>query len=381
LLALGANFSALWILIANGWMQNPVGAQFNVDTMRMEVANFADVIFNPVAQAKFVHTVSAGYVTGSVFVMAISAWYMLKGRHIEIAKRSMTVAISFGLASALSVVVLGDESGYTASQNQKMKVAAIEAVWHTEAAPAGLTVFGIPDVATQTTHFEIKMPWLLGLIATRSIDTKVPGIADLVESNKERVRNGMIAYGALDQLRHDHDNAGLLNQFTAHQQDLGYALLLKRHTDDVTHASEKEIDEAAQDTVPDVPTLFWSFRVMVALGFYFILLFAAGFYFASRRQLQDRRFFLKLAFWTLPLPWLSAELGWVVAEMGRQPWTIDGVLPTFLSVSSTTATNVMISLIGFVLFYSSLLVVEMFLMVKYIKLGPVSVTASPKGGK
>src|SRR6204780_518607 len=123
LLALGTNLSALWILIANAWMQNPVGARFNIDTMRMEVTDFSAVIFNPVAQAKFVHTLSAGYVTGAVFVMAISAWYLLKGRHREMALRSMTVAASFGLAGALSVVVLGDESGYTASQNQKMKIA------------------------------------------------------------------------------------------------------------------------------------------------------------------------------------------------------------------------------------------------------------------
>ena len=120
LLALGTNLSALWILIANGWMQNPVGARFNVATMRMEVTDFGAVIFNPVAQAKFVHTISAGYVTGAVFVLAISAWYLLKGRHRELAIRSMTVAASFGLAGALSVVVLGDESGYTAGQNQKM---------------------------------------------------------------------------------------------------------------------------------------------------------------------------------------------------------------------------------------------------------------------
>src|ERR1700685_3535338 len=167
-LALGTNLSALWILIANGWMQYPVGARFNADTMRMEVTDFMAVLFNPVAQAKFVHAISAGYVTGSVFVLAVSAWYLLKGRHIEIAQRSMTVAVCFGLASALSVVVLGDESGYTASQNQKMKIAAIEAVWHTQAAPAALTLFGIPDAKRQVTRFEIKLPWLLGLIATRS---------------------------------------------------------------------------------------------------------------------------------------------------------------------------------------------------------------------
>ncbi|MDR3425583.1 MAG: cytochrome ubiquinol oxidase subunit I [Alphaproteobacteria bacterium] len=370
LLAIGVNLSALWILIANGWMQNPVGARFNIDTMRMEVTNFADVIFNPVAQVKFVHTVSASYVTGAMFVLAISAWYLLKGRHVEIARRSMTVALSFGLASALSVVVLGDASGYTASQNQKMKIAAVEAVWHTEAAPAGLTLFGIPDPAAHVTRYEIKLPWLLGLIATRSFDQPVPGIADLVEKNKERIRSGMIAYDALDHLRQDRENKALLEQFNAHQDDLGYALLLKRYTQDVAHADDGMIDAAANDTVPDVPVLFWSFRFMVGLGFYFILLFAYGFYQNSFRRLETKRWFLRLAFLSLPLPWIASELGWAVAEMGRQPWTIDGVLPTFLSASSTAAGNVVVSLCGFILFYSALLVVEMFLMVKYVRLGP-----------
>ncbi len=377
LLALGANLSALWILVANGWMQNPAGARFNVDTMRMEVTNFADVIFNPVAQAKFVHTVSAGYVTGSIFILAVSAWYLLKGRHIEIAKRSMTVAVCFGLASALSVVVLGDESGYTASQNQKMKVAAIEAVWHTEQAPAGLTVFGLPDAKEKTTHFEIKLPWVLGLIATRSLDQDVPGIADLVEKNKARVRSGMIAYDALDQLRHDRGNAALLSQFQAHQDDLGYALLLKRYTDDVTHADDRMIESAANDTVPNVPVLFWTFRAMVGLGFYFIVLFAFGFYFASQRKLDKKKGFLNLAILSLPLPWIASEMGWVVAEMGRQPWTIDGVLPTFLSASTTATGNVIVSLSGFILFYSTLLIVEFFLMIKYVRLGPPDQQTTP----
>ncbi len=162
LVAIGSNLSALWILIANGWMQNPVGAQFNPATMRMEVASFYDVLFNPVAQAKFVHTVSAGYVTGSMFVLSISALYLLRGRHVEIAKRSMTVAASFGLASALSVVVLGDESGYTAGLNQKMKIASIEAMWETEPAPASFTIFGLPDRRAELTHFAIRVPWVLG---------------------------------------------------------------------------------------------------------------------------------------------------------------------------------------------------------------------------
>src|SRR5664280_2815905 len=141
LVAIGSSMSALWILIANGWMQNPVGAQFNPDTMRMELTSFWDLLFNPTAQSKFVHTVSAGYVTGAVFMLAISAYYLLNGRHVAFAKRSIIVASAFGLASALSVVVLGDESGYTITENQKMKLAAIEAMWKTEAAPAG---FGLP---------------------------------------------------------------------------------------------------------------------------------------------------------------------------------------------------------------------------------------------
>jgi cytochrome d ubiquinol oxidase subunit I len=144
------------------------------------------VLFNQVAQAKFVHTVAAGYVMGAIFVLAISAWYLLRGRNVEVAKRSMAVAASFGLACSLSVVVLGDESGYVASENQKMKVAAIEAAWHTEAPPAGFTVFGLPDVDARMTHAEVKIPWLLGLIATRSIDTPVPGIMDLVTRARAR---------------------------------------------------------------------------------------------------------------------------------------------------------------------------------------------------
>src|SRR5579872_4546733 len=167
LLALGSSFSALWILIANGWMQHPTGAFFNFHTMRMELSSFYDIIFNPVAQAKFVHTISAGYVTGSMFVLSVSAYFLIRNRNIAFAKRSMMVAAAFGLASALSVVVLGDESGYLADLNQKMKVAAIEGQWETEPAPAPLTLIGWPDEHLHVTHYAIKVPYLLGLIATR----------------------------------------------------------------------------------------------------------------------------------------------------------------------------------------------------------------------
>ncbi len=376
LVALGSNFSALWILIANGWMQYPVGATFNPETMRMEVTSFFDVLFNPVAQAKFVHTVSAGYVTGSIFVMAISAWFLLRGRNADFAKRSMTVAASFGLASALSVVVLGDESGYTAGQNQKMKIAAIEAMWETQAAPASFTIFGIPDFSNRTTRYEIKVPWMLGLIATRSLDTTVPGIKNLVAENAERIKSGMIAYAALMRLRLQPDPATKAT-LDAHVQDLGYGLLLKRYTANVVDATPAQIDKAAWDTVPNVPVLFWSFRFMVGIGFFFIAFFALSFWLSAKRRLAKYRWYLRLAVLVLPLPWISSELGWVVAEYGRQPWTIDGVLPTFLSVSTISADNVWLSLGGFVLFYSLLAIVELYLMLKYIRLGPEKALGEP----
>src|SRR5471030_2089240 len=226
-LAIGTNLSALWILIANGWMQYPVGARFNADTMRMEVSDFMAVLFNPVAQAKFVHTVSAGYVIGSVFVLAISAWYLLRGRHADFARRSMTIAASFGLASALSVVVLGDESGYTAGQNQKMKIAAIEAMWDTEPAPASFTVVGLPDMASKTTHYSVRIPWVMGLIATRSADTPVPGISELVAGARNDIEDGLIAYRALAALKQHPGDSKLKQALDAHVAHLGYALLLK----------------------------------------------------------------------------------------------------------------------------------------------------------
>ncbi len=368
LVALASNFSALWILVANSWMQNPVGAHFNPQTMRMELSSFTEVLFNPVAQSKFVHTVSAGYVTGAVFVMSIGAYYMLRGRHRDIARRSLTVAASFGLASALSVVVLGDESGYTAGFNQKMKIAAIEAMWETEPPPASFTLFGVPDLKTETTKYEFRIPWLLGLIATRSIDTPVEGIKPLVEMAEGRIRNGLPGYVWLGK-EGGGPTAEIPQDLESSMHDLGYAFLLKRIRPDIENASEEQIHEAAMSTIPDVATLFFSFRIMVALGFYFIAMFGVAFYLASRRRC-GRPWFLRMVMFSLPLPWIAAELGWVVAEYGRQPWIIDGVLPTFLGVSNVPAKDVALSLAGFVLFYTVLAVIDLVLIVKYVRLGP-----------
>lgn len=370
LVAMGSNLSALWILIANGWMQNPVGAQFNIDTMRMELVSIREVIFNPVAQAKFVHTVAAGYVTGSIFVLAIASLYLLRRRHRPMARRSFAIASSFGLASALSVVVLGDESGYVTTEHQKMKLAAIEAMWETEPAPADFTVFGIPDSKQQVTHFAVKVPWALGLIATRSTDTILPGIAELVEHGEQRIRNGLIAFEMLQRLRANPDDEAARQAFMERRADLGYALLLKRHMENPLAANAADIRHAAENTVPPVGYLFWAFRIMVACGFFFIALFAFAFYLSSIQQFERYRWFLRVAVCALPLPWLAAELGWTVAEIGRQPWVIEGVLPTHIAVSALSSGQVWTSLGAFVVFYSLLAMVDVFLMARYVRMGP-----------
>ncbi len=372
LVAIGSNFSALWILIANGWMQNPVGAAFNPQTMRMEMTDFYAVLFNEVAQAKFVHTVSAGYVTAAVFVLGVSAWYLLRGRHVELARRSITVAAAFGLASAFSVVLLGDESGYTATHSQKMKLAAIEAMWETHPAPAPFNLIGFPDQEARETHYAITIPWAMGLIGTRSLTTEIPGINDLVAQAQDRIRSGIIAYDALMQIREQRDavDPAVTATFEAHSADLGFAFLLKKYVDDPRQATEAQIVAAANDTVPQVAPLFWAFRIMVALGFGFIATMAYFFWRASFRQMRYPRWALHLAVWMIPAPWIAAETGWFVAEFGRQPWTVDGVLPTAMSVSALSITEVALTLAGFIAFYTVLFIIEMGLMLKYIRKGP-----------
>ncbi|MDZ7864257.1 cytochrome ubiquinol oxidase subunit I [Acidovorax sp.] len=372
--AIGSNFSALWILIANGWMQNPVGSAFNPQTMRMEVTDFMAVLTNPVAQAKFVHTVSAGYVCAAVFVLGVSAWYLLKGRHAELAKRSMTVAASFGLASALSVAVLGDESGYQSSEHQKMKLAAIEAMWETEPAPAAFTAFGFPDQEARETHYAVHIPAVMGLIGTRSLTGVIPGINELVDRAALRIASGIKAYDALQVIRTAGSTTavaqGVRDTFEEHGADLGYALLLKRYVDDPRQATPEQIQKAAWDTVPQVAPLFWLFRVMVGIGGLLILLTGTFFVLSARRRLDRHRWLLKAAVLAIPLPWIAIEAGWLVAEVGRQPWIIEGVLPTAVAVSDLGVATVLLTLAGFVAIYTVLLVIEMKLLLKVIRTGP-----------
>ena len=371
LVAVGSNLSSLLILIANAWMQNPVGSAFNPITMRMEMTSFWTIVTNPVAQAKFVHTLTAGYVTGAVFVLGVSAWYLLRNRDTDFARRSFHLAAAFGLVSAIGVAVLGDESGYQVAQTQETKLAAMEAMWKTEPAPASITLFGFPDEASRSTLMGIKIPYLAGLINTRSTDQVIPGIDELEQRIAKRIQNGAIAVKALEALRKDKKNPELLASFNAVKADLGYGLLLKKYVADVSQATPEMLAQAVDDAIPAVMPLFLSFRLMVGIGVFLTLLFAVSLLLSLRQKVLNP-WLLRAAFWSIPLPWLSCELGWFVAEYGRQPWTIHGVLPTHLSTSTLSTGSLVFSLAGFLLFYSLLLVVELFLMIKYSRLGPSS---------
>lgn len=370
LTALGTNLSALWILVANGWMQNPVGSEFNYRTMRMEMTSFVELVLNPVAQVKFIHTAAAGYVTGSIFVLGISAYYLLNGRHRAFAKRSLSVAAGFGLASVLSVIVLGDEAGYELGDVQKAKLAAIEAEWETQRPPADFNLIGFPDQEAEATHGKLKIPYLLGLIATRSTDAEVKGLKEIMHENEARIRSGMVAYEYLQRLRNGDVSEGNQATFEEHKADLGYGLLLKAYTDDVPHATDAQITRAVKASIPRVAPLFWSFRVMVACGFTLLFILGAAFYYNARRVIEEKRWLLRLALYAIPLPWIACETGWFVAEFGRQPWAIGEVLPTFLATSSLAPGDLMFSLGGFVGFYTFLLAIEIWLMFHFARKGP-----------
>ncbi len=372
LMALGTNLSALWILVANGWMQNPVGAEFSYHTMRMEMTDFWAVILSHDAQNKFVHTVSAGYTVAATFVLAISSWYILKKRDLEFAKRSFQVAAAFGFAAICSTIILGDESGYSVGLAQQTKLATMEAMWETEPAPADFNLIAGINQAEQKNDWAVTIPYAMGIIGTRSLDKEILGIHDIKEINKQRITNGITAVTLLEELRENPNNPDTVARFEAVKNDLGFGLLLKKYTEDVSQATPEMIQKATDDTIPPVFPMFWAFRFMVGLGFLLFALFAVALWSSVKGNFMQKPWLLRWAFIMIPAPWLAAEFGWFVAEYGRQPWTIYGILPTHLSVSNISVTNVWLSLAGFVIFYTILLIIMMFLMVKYSRLGPAS---------
>lgn len=321
LIALAVNLSALWVLIANGWMQNPVGAAFNYQSFRMELTDFAQLLNNPLAAGKAIHTIAAGYATAAATVLAISAWLLLKNRHDELARNSYKLAAPLALAAMLLAVWPGDTGPYHDSPVQNRKLAALN---------GGDGKALLPDI-------------------------------------EAHIRNGIKAYALLQDLRDENKDPQLLADFDNRKADLGYALLLKRWTEHVVDASDKQIALAAQSALPGPPALlFWTYRFMIACGTVNLLLFAL----AAWRGLGTKPpppWLLKPSLYLLPLPWLACIGGWFVSEAGKQPWAIAEILPTFLSVSSLSAKELIFSLTAYTLAYAALLTLGLFLIRQTIR--------------
>ena len=367
--AIGSNLSALWILVANAWMQNPVGMQFNPDTARNEMVNFWEILLSPTAIYKFLHTITNGYVVASLFVIGISAWFILKGRHLDFAKRSIRIAAIFGLVASLVLAYTGDGSAYNTAKDQPMKLAAMEGLYE-GGNEQGLVTVGIPSLGKKygddknDYFFVVKIPYFLSYLATRDFSGYVPGVNNIIDGDiehgiiptEDRMKKGKIAINALKEYKTSDDKTvkdEALITFRENYKHFGYGFL-----------PDKE------SAIPNVPLTFYSFHIMVGLGFYFIFLFAVILYFSKKQTLEKKKPLLKIALWSIPLGFIASELGWVVAEVGRQPWTIQDILPTMASTSHLSASSVQTTFWLFAALFTVLLIAEIKIMTHQIKSGP-----------
>lgn len=371
LVAIGSNLSALWILVANGWMQYPIGMKFNPDTVRNEMSNFWDVLFNPIAIAKFIHTIGSGYVISSLFVIGVSAWFLLQKRNIILAKKSMIIGATFGLIMSLFLALTGDESARQVALKQPVKLAAMEGLYEGKES-AGLVAIGVLNSKKTVENeeeeylFALSIPYALSWLSYHSFDAFVPGLKDLVYGNKQRgiesaqekIEKGKIAIKALNDYKASVKDKDIKKANT-HKKQLekyipyfGYGYLKK-----------------PTDIIPPIALTFYSFHLMVLLGGWFILLFATVLFLVTKRDITRYRWVLYTAFLSIPLGYIAAEAGWVVAEVGRQPWAIQDLMPTHIAATKISSTNVMISFWLFAFLFTALLIAEISIMIKQIKLG------------
>ena len=360
LTGIGASISAFWILVANGWMQNPVGTTFNPDTVRSEMASaqaFWEVISNPVAVSKFFHAITSGWVTGGVFVVGVSCWYLLKKRQRKFAKASILVGSLVGIAGSFAVMLSGDASGVHAAEFQPMKLAAAEGL-QDGGRRAAFTI--IPGV---------KIPGMLSILATHDINGFVPGINDIlngytdnegnvIPSVAEKMQRGRTALDALAQYRalKDSDPAAAAEAravLDENVQYMGYGHL-----------------EKPEDVIPPVGVVFWAFRFMIGLGMLMLLELVVVGWLAWKDKLADKKWLLIAALCCIPLVYICGQAGWVVAEVGRQPWTIQGLLPVNVAISSLSAGAVKTTFFVFLAIFTLFLVIEIRILIGAIKKGP-----------
>jgi cytochrome d ubiquinol oxidase subunit I len=372
MVAVGSNLSALWILVANAWMQNPVGMAFNPETARFEMENFWTVLFSPIAMSKFTHATSSGFLLGSLFVVTISSWYLLKGRHVEMAKKSIVVASVFGLLASAYVGFTGDEAAFENAQKQPMKLAAFEGLYKGEQS-AGLVAAGIINAAKKPGDsqspflFEVKVPGLLSLLANRAPGSFVPGIDDLVYGNSEQKVMGvtekmtigkqavadLAAFKQARQEKNEGAASEALTRFTANKEFLGYGYL-----------------DSPEEAVPPVSTVFYSFHIMVILGSLFPVIFLAFLFFTVKGKISETRWLLPLGILSFFLGLVAQQTGWVVAEVGRQPWAIQGLLPVKMATTNLAVGHVQATFFMFLGLFTLLLIAEIKIMLKQISIGP-----------
>ena len=371
MVALGSNLSAFWILVANGWMQHPVGTAFNHETLRNEMINFAQVALSPVGISKFLHTVGGGYITSALFVLGISAYFMLKNKHFQMAKKSFIVAASFGFLSSIFVLFSGDESAYQVAQKQPMKLAAMEGLYKGEV-NAGIVAMGIltpdkkPGDEKESFIVEIQAPYLLGLMATRGINNFTPGIDDLVYGNEKfnipstqsKIDSGKIALNALENIK-----------LASEKNDEKSILENRKILDENMHNFGYGYLDKPEDIVPPVGLTFYSFHVMVALGSYFIVLFLATLYLSMANRIEKYKKLLWACVFSIPLGYVACEAGWIVAEVGRQPWAIQDLMPVGIAATNLASVNVKLSFLLFVVLFTALFIAEIKIMLKQIKIG------------
>ena len=360
LTGIGATISAFWILVANGWMQNPVGTTFNPETVRSEMASaqaFWDVVTNPVAVSKFCHAVTCGWVTGGVFVVGVSCWYLLRRRQQKFAKASIVIGSIVGILGSAAVMFSGDASGIHAAEFQPMKLAAAEGLQDGGKRAAFTIVPGI------------KIPGMLSILATHDLNGFVPGINDIlngytdndgnvippVSEKMERGRQALDALARFRALRDIDPEAAAEARaiLDANVQYMGYGHL-----------------EKPEDVVPPVGVVFWAFRLMVGLGMLLLLeLLVVGFL-AWKDRLGDKKWLFIATLCCIPLVYICGQAGWIVAEVGRQPWTIQGLLPVNVAISSLSAGAVKTTFFLFLAIFTLFLIIEIRIMVGAIKKGP-----------
>ncbi len=374
LVAIGSNLSALWILVANGWMQNPVGMWFNPDTARNEMLNFWEVLFNPVAINKFLHTIFSSYTYASAFVVAVSSWYLLRKRHILMAKKSIIIASIFGFLGAIATIGTGDGSAYQVAQTQPMKLAAMEGLYEgTE--NAELVAFSFlkdaesPENKGDKEHImKISFPGLLSFLSYRDFNAFVPGIKDLIYGNPEyeimpvaeKVKKGKIAINALADYKRFKDAGDKARAESAK----------KLFKENFEYFGYGYFDKDVNEFIPNVPVTFYSFHIMVSLGFLLITFFLVSLFMALKNKTANTKWLLMAGIFMFPAAFLASQMGWTVAEMGRQPWVIQDVMPTMRAVSRINASAVKLTFTLFALIFTGLLIAEVSIMLKQIKIGP-----------